>query len=472
MRTALLVLSLVLGLLGPSPRAEAQPAFAIDRTTYAERRTLQAALALTGDYIGFVDGEWGGMSARALDAWAERQGHDGPATMRDVGRLLADYEVRLAREGWAVVFLEELGYSMAFPYAVLTQPAEDAAGFVAPDDSLAMYFSLLGRARRERGSTRSRSSRRRRARSPTRCRAKGSPSPRSTSPEAGGPMSARWRRADGYLTFTFLSERGRNEALSLMTATLGQGRIPDLDIPQGGILAAARATAGGGGAPPSPPVATAPLPDPRPPSGPRGTVSGTAFHVNASTLVTAAHVVEDCARITLEDGTPLGLIARDGLLDLAVLASPRPSQVWLRIDRDAAPRLGQTAHALGYPYRGILEGGLTVTNGNVSSLGDPGNPRRRIMLSAPVQPGNSGGPLLSSLGDVLGVVVSRLDDMAILDATGTIPQNMNFATPSDRLLDFLEANRVTLASGNAPPFDMDDGLPPAIAAAVVPVLCH
>jgi serine protease Do len=471
MRTALLVLSLVLGLLGPSPRAEAQPAFAIDRTTYAERRTLQAALALTGDYIGFVDGEWGGMSARALDAWAERQGHDGPATMRDVGRLLADYEVRLAREGWAVVFLEELGYSMAFPYAVLTQPAEDAAGFVAPDDSLAMYFSFSD----ARGANRFHALAFQQA-------AQGS-EPYQVSGEGlaitavdlagGGRAYVRTLASgNGYLTFTFLSERGRNEALALMTATLGQGRIPDLDIPRGGILAAARATVGGGGAPPSPPVATQPLPDPRPPAGPRGTVSGTAFHVNASTLVTAAHVVEDCARITLEDGTPLGLIARDGLLDLAVLASPRPSQVWLRIDRDAAPRLGQTAHALGYPYRGILEGGLTVTNGNVSSLGDPGNPRRRIMLSAPVQPGNSGGPLLSSLGDVLGVVVSRLDDMAILDATGTIPQNMNFATPSDRLLDFLEANRVTLASGNAPPFDMDDGLPPAIAAAVVPVLCH
>jgi serine protease Do len=471
MRTALLVLSLVVCLLAPSPRAEAQHAFAIDRTTYAERQTLQAALALTGDYIGFVDGEWGGMSARALDAWAERQGHDGPATMRDVGRLLADYEVRLAREGWAVVFLEELGYSMAFPYAVLTQRAEGGAGFVAPDNSLALYFAFSD----ARGANEFHALALREA-------AWGS-EPYQVSGEglaitavdlAGGGRAYVRTLASGrgFLTFSFLSERGRNEALSLMTATLGQGRIPDLDIPQGGILAAARATAGGGVAPPSPPVATAPLPDPRPPSGPRGTVSGTAFHVNASTLVTAAHVVEDCARITLEDGTPLGLIARDGLLDLAVLASPRPSQVWLRIDRDAAPRLGQTAHALGYPYRGILEGGLTVTNGNVSSLGDPGNPRRRIMLSAPVQPGNSGGPLLSSLGDVLGVVVSRLDDMAILDATGTIPQNMNFATPSDRLLDFLEANRVTLASGNAPPFDMDDGLPPAIAAAVVPVLCH
>jgi S1-C subfamily serine protease len=476
MRTIVCMLVLALALLSPLPRAEAQGApsvFDASRATGAERRVLQAALALTSDYIGFVDGDWGGMSARALAAWAERQGHDGPATLRDVGLLMADYEARLIREGWDALFLEETGVSLAFPHAVLSERAEGAAGFVAPDGSLAMYFAVTD----ARGANGLHDRALRQAAwgsEPYQVFAGGLAITAVDLPGGGRSYVRSLPVAAGVLTFTFRSERRRNDALALMAATLGPGRMQGLGIPRFGILAAARASLGDARGAALPPVSTAPRPDRAAPQDtePRGMVTGTGFHVNASTLVTASHVVEACARITLEDGTPLGLIARDALLDLAVLTSPRPSPVWLRIDPEAAPRLGQTAHALGYPYRGLIEGGLTVTNGNVSSLGDPSNPRRRIMLSAPVQPGNSGGPLLSSAGDVLGVVVARLDDMAILDATGTIPQNMNFATPSDRLLDFLEDNRVSLADGTAPAFDMDDGLPPEVAEAVVIVVCH
>lgn len=56
----------------------------------------------------------------------------------------------------------------------------------------------------------------------------------------------------------------------------------------------------------------------------------------------------------------------------------------------------------------------------------------RIQISAPVQPGNSGGPLLDQFGNVIGVVVGKVDAL----------QNVNFAIKSTMALNFLEANGI------------------------------
>lgn len=48
----------------------------------------------------------------------------------------------------------------------------------------------------------------------------------------------------------------------------------------------------------------------------------------------------------------------------------------------------------------------------------------------PVQPGNSGGPLFSRDGALVGVVISRLDAQRVMATSGSIPQNVNYATNS------------------------------------------
>jgi TPR repeat protein len=80
-----------------------------------------------------------------------------------------------------------------------------------------------------------------------------------------------------------------------------------------------------------------------------------------------------------------------------------------------------------------------VTSGEVSSLTGIGDNTRYLQISAAVQPGNSGGPLLDMSGNVLGVVTGKLDGLKVAAATGDIPQNVNFAINASTLLSFLDA---------------------------------
>lgn len=63
-------------------------------------------------------------------------------------------------------------------------------------------------------------------------------------------------------------------------------------------------------------------------------------------------------------------------------------------------------------------------------------------MTAPIQPGNSGGPLLDSSGHVIGVVVSTLSTVGVANATGAIPQNLNFAIKAPAVRAMLESNEI------------------------------
>jgi serine protease Do len=93
----------------------------------------------------------------------------------------------------------------------------------------------------------------------------------------------------------------------------------------------------------------------------------------------------------------------------------------------------------------------------VSSLTGIGDDISRIQISTPVQPGNSGGPLLDRFGNAVGVVVSKLNAARVMQATSDIPQNVNFAIKASVAISFLEANNVQIGvsspTANAVPLD-------------------
>ncbi len=104
-------------------------------------------------------------------------------------------------------------------------------------------------------------------------------------------------------------------------------------------------------------------------------------------------------------------------------------------------KLNSDVTAVGFPYAGLL-GGLNVTRGSVSSLkgllGDGNN----FQITAPVQSGNSGGPLLAADGQVIGVVVSKLNATKMAENGGDVPQNVNFAIRGEIAKLFLAQNQI------------------------------
>ena len=195
-----------------------------------------------------------------------------------------------------------------------------------------------------------------------------------------------------------------------------------------------------------PVVAAAPAPSG--PSQPKSekTVdkSGTGFVISANGhIVTNYHVIDGCigdihGNLSGEQPIALRLVSGDETNDLALLQGPESTFKAVATIRDKAIHPGDAVVAIGYPFHGLLTSDFTVTTGIVSSLSGLLNDTRYLQISAAVQPGNSGGPLLDSGGDVVGMVAAKLNAIKFVKATGDIPENINFAIKTGTLRDFLD----------------------------------
>lgn len=185
-----------------------------------------------------------------------------------------------------------------------------------------------------------------------------------------------------------------------------------------------------------------------------GVASGTGFFINQrGAIVTNAHVVKGCKSIMVRGAGPAVVQVADSANDLAVLrVSGATMSPYARFDNTKVARLGEEVVVFGYPLSGALASSGNLTTGNVSALAGFGNNIGRYQISAPVQPGNSGGPLLDRSGNVLGVIVSKLDAMSAVAVTGDVPQNVNFAVKGAFVKTFLDVNNVAYeeAAAGAP----------------------
>ncbi|MCA3279584.1 MAG: trypsin-like peptidase domain-containing protein [Roseomonas sp.] len=193
---------------------------------------------------------------------------------------------------------------------------------------------------------------------------------------------------------------------------------------------------------PRPPSAAAPTPTPGAPPQARGRAStGTGFVVARDRVLTNHHVIDGCNAITVRsaDGRtlPATMPARvDVQRDLALLVVPNDPGPILPF-RANPVRRGESVVTYGFPLAGLLAAGPTLTTGEVSALAGLANNEQHFQISAPVQQGNSGGPLLDRQGHVMGVIVSKLNAQRIAQRTGDIPQNVNFAVKGTEALGFL-----------------------------------
>jgi S1-C subfamily serine protease len=212
------------------------------------------------------------------------------------------------------------------------------------------------------------------------------------------------------------------------------------------------ATPGGASQSASPPWAEAAIPTPSAPKpAVSGVSTGSGVYVNADGYVlTAAHVVNGCRLIGVKGSGASAqkavLEAIDPKNDLAVIRT-QPGLGVPAVFRSAsrAPALGEDVGVIGYPLAGLLSSEPKATFGEVNSVAGVNNDYTLLQISAPIQPGNSGGPVLDEKGMVVGVVVSEISP-ALMARVGVLPQNVNFAIRGELAQIFMQAHGVAFSS--------------------------
>ena len=142
---------------------------------------------------------------------------------------------------------------------------------------------------------------------------------------------------------------------------------------------------------------------------------------------------------TSHDAAVRAVDAGDGL---ALLEAPPGTGETATFSESPRASLGEAVTVAGYPLHRLLSKEFNVTSGNVIALAGLGDDAKRLQITAPVQPGNSGGPLLNGAGNVIGVVMSKLDAVRAAKLTGDIPQNVNFAIKGALVRGFLDIHGV------------------------------
>lgn len=174
------------------------------------------------------------------------------------------------------------------------------------------------------------------------------------------------------------------------------------------------------------------------------TNSGTGFFVTPSQILTNNHVIDGCSEIFVQypgfRANPAFVVIRDETNDLALLTSNMKS---LGIAKFAiGPRVGEQVATYGFPLSGLLSSSGNFTLGNITSMRGIRDDTRILQTSVPIQPGNSGGPLMNMSGSVIGIMEAELRATAMIAATDAVPQGVNFAIQSPIVLNFLSVEGI------------------------------
>ncbi len=245
-------------------------------------------------------------------------------------------------------------------------------------------------------------------------------------------------------------DKADDNLLQAVAASISQGFRPILSFPENGELARAikllvlrieeQSTDKRPSTTKDPPVST-----------------GTGFVVAADgKVLTNRHVVAECRSVWV-NGASARVLDTSETFDLALLQADGDTGMAVAAFAATPARLNADITVAGYPMNGLL-GGLNVTRGAVSSLKGIQGDGIRMQISAPVQPGNSGGPVVNAQGAVVGVVVSKLNALQVAQTLGDIPQNVNFAIPGEIAQMFLAQDRVVPKLAPPAPTDLADRL--------------
>jgi len=168
---------------------------------------------------------------------------------------------------------------------------------------------------------------------------------------------------------------------------------------------------------------------------------GTGFFItNNGVIVTCAHVIDGANRITVRINNteyPAEIIRVNNETDLAILKINYNNPYHFRIANFNSLNLGDRLSVLGFPLPDYLTSDIRFTEGSLSARSGLQSMDTYFQHSAPTQPGNSGGPILNSRFEVVGVAAAIINDSIIISKTGSVPQNVNFGIKSNFITSLL-----------------------------------
>jgi S1-C subfamily serine protease len=179
------------------------------------------------------------------------------------------------------------------------------------------------------------------------------------------------------------------------------------------------------------------------PSSPPASIgkSGTGFYINKiGYVVTNNHVVDGCSSIWVnhdKKDIPAIIIKNDKTLDIAVIKADIRTNFYAEFANKI--RTGEDVMALGFPLGDKLGDEIKATKGNISAVSGVRDNKNYLQFTAPIQAGNSGGPLLNESGLVVGINTAKL--------IGEDYQNVNFAINGNLAQKFLGENGINFQAG-------------------------
>lgn len=158
---------------------------------------------------------------------------------------------------------------------------------------------------------------------------------------------------------------------------------------------------------------------------------GTGFVVAKGYIMTCAHVVRGGSKVTVTSTAgklyPASIVTMDAANDWALLRVEGLESDAIPMAPDK-PNVGATIYCMGYPLGGIKDSADPIVgSGNIAALQRLDGDSRFLQITAPVNPGNSGGPVLDQYGRWVGVVSQKLNDLDTLQTSQIVTQGVNYA---------------------------------------------
>ena len=176
--------------------------------------------------------------------------------------------------------------------------------------------------------------------------------------------------------------------------------------------------------------------------------TGTGFFItNDGYLITNHHVISNSSKILIKMESQqfiAKVIDTDEKNDLALLKINSTSKA-LSIFQDKEESKGENIASFGYPLIGIQGNELKTTFGHINSISGIKGDLSYYQIDTPIQPGNSGGPLLNYYGEVIGVVTATLNQQTTLLKAGTFTQNVNYAVKINKIFPILKKHNIVIS---------------------------